>query len=56
MAKQTQRFWCEDLSPTLREIKASKKNGKSFTKDGTVYEHVGDNLVFNTKTNKIEKL
>jgi phage terminase large subunit-like protein len=56
MAKQPQRYWCEDLSPTLREIKNSKKNGKTITLNGTIYEYVGDNLVFNTKTNKIEKL
>lgn len=56
MTKQSQRFWCEDLSPTLKEIKTSKKNGKSFTRDGILYEYVGDSLVFNTKTNKIEKL
>jgi chaperonin cofactor prefoldin len=56
MAKQPNRHWCEDTSPTLREIRTSKKNGKTFTKDGTIYEYVGDNLVFNTKTNQIEKL
>ncbi len=55
MAKQPQRYWCEDLSPTLREIKNSKKNGKTITINGIIYEHVGDNLLFNTKTNKIEK-
>lgn len=56
MAKQPNRHWCEDSSQTLKEITSSKKNGKTFTKDGTIYEYVGDNLVFNTKTNKIEKL
>ena len=56
MAKQPNRIWCEDLSPTLREIRTSKKNGKTITLNGTIYEHVGDNLLFNTKTNRIEKL
>jgi hypothetical protein len=55
MAKQPNRIWCEDLSTTLREIKNSKKNGKTITLDGILYEHVGDNLLFNTKTNRIEK-
>jgi len=55
MAKQPQRHWCEDASPTLREIKNSKKNGKTITINGILYEHVGDDLLFNTKTNKIEK-
>jgi len=55
MAKQPQRYWCEDISPTLKEFKNSKKNGKTITINGTVYEHVGDDLLFNTKTNKIEK-
>jgi hypothetical protein len=56
MAKQPQRYWCEDASPTLKEIKNSKKNGKTITINGIIYEHVGDNLLFNTKTNKIEKI
>jgi uncharacterized protein YdeI (BOF family) len=56
MAKQPQRHWCEDASTTLREIKNSKKNGKTITLNGTIYEHVGDNLLFNTKTNRIEKV
>jgi phage terminase large subunit-like protein len=56
MAKQSNRVWCEDLSPTLKEIRTSKKNGKTITLNGTIYEYVGDNLVFNTKTNRIEKL
>jgi hypothetical protein len=56
MAKQPQRHWCEDISPTLKEITTSKKNGKTITLNGTIYEYVGDNLLFNTKTNKIEKL
>ena len=56
MAKQPQRYWCEDDSSILRQIKASKNNGKTITKDGILYEYVGDDLLFNTKTNQIEKL
>jgi hypothetical protein len=56
MAKKPNRIWCEDMSPTLREIRTSKKNGKTITLNGTIYEHVGDNLLFNTKTHRIEKL
>lgn len=56
MANNQKRFWCEDDSPTLKEIKTSKKNGKTFVKDGITYEYVGDNLALNTKTNRIEKL
>jgi hypothetical protein len=56
MAKQPQRYWCEDNSPTLKQIKTSKNNGKTITRDGIVYEYVGDDFLFNTKTNKIEKL
>jgi hypothetical protein len=56
MAKQPNRIWCEDLSTTLREIKNSKKNGKTITLDGILYEHIGEDLLFNTKTNRIEKL
>jgi hypothetical protein len=56
MAKQSNRVWCEDLSPTLKEIRTSKKNGKTFEKNGTLYEHIGEDLLFNHKTNQIEKL
>lgn len=56
MAKQPNRYWCEDASTTLREIKNSKKNGKTITLNGTIYEHIGDDLLFNHKTNQIEKL
>ena len=54
MANNQKRFWCEDDSPTLKEIKTSKKNGKIFVKDGITYEYVGDNMALNTKTNRIE--
>ena len=56
MAKQPNRIWCEDLSPTLKEITKSKKHGKTFEKNGTLYEHIGEDLLFNHKTNQIEKL
>ena len=42
MAKKPNRVWCEDESPTLREITKSKKHGKTFEKNGTIYEYVGD--------------
>jgi hypothetical protein len=54
MSKTPNRIWCEDVSPTLKEIRTSKKNGKTITKDGIVYEYVGNDMLFNTKTNKIE--
>lgn len=41
---------------TWIKIKTSKNNGKTITRDGIVYEYVGDDFLFNTKTNKIEKL
>jgi|688.fasta_scaffold1213741_1 hypothetical protein len=56
MAKQPKRYWCEDTSTTLKEITKAKKHGKTIERNGTLYEYVGDNLLFNTKTNQIEKL
>jgi hypothetical protein len=56
MAKQQQRYWCEDTSQTLKEITTSKKNGKTLERNGITYEYVGDDLLFNTKTHRIEKL
>lgn len=49
------RFYCEDMSNTIRLIKSSKKHGKTIQIDGNVYEYIGDDLLFNTKTNRIEK-
>jgi hypothetical protein len=56
MAKQPNRHWCEDTSPTLKQIHSSKKNGKTLERNGTIYEYVGDDMLFNTKTNQIEKV
>ena len=56
MAKQPQRYWCEDISQTLKEITKSKKHGKTIERNGIQYEYIGDDLLFNTKTNQIEKL
>ena len=56
MAKQPNRHWCEDTSPTLKQIHSSKKNGKTLERNGTIYEYVGDDMLFNTKTNRIEKV
>jgi hypothetical protein len=56
MKKQPKRYWCEDTSQSLKEITNSKKNGKTLERNGIQYEYVGDNLLFNTKTNRIEKL
>lgn len=57
MKKTTQpkRFWCEDDSQTLKEIRTSKKNGKTIEKNGIIYEYVGEDMLFNTKTNILEK-
>jgi hypothetical protein len=50
------RIYCEDISPTLKSIRASKKHGKTVQIHGTEYEYIGDDLLFNTKTFRVEKL
>jgi hypothetical protein len=50
------RIYCEDVSPTLKSIRASKKHGKTVQIHGTEYEYIGDDLLFNTKTFRVEKL
>lgn len=57
MKKNTipKRFWCEDDSNILKEIRTSKKNGNTIEKNGIIYEYVGDDMLLNTKTNRIEK-
>ena len=53
---QPKRFWCEDDSSILKEITSSKKNGQTFEKNGITYEYVGESLLLNTQTNRLEKL
>jgi hypothetical protein len=52
---QPKRFWCEDDSNTLKEITSSKKNGKTLERNGIIYEYVGEDMLLNTQTNRIEK-
>lgn len=53
--KQTKgRIWCEDTSQTYQMIKSHKNNGKTTTIGGVLYEIIGDNILFNPKTNLIE--
>lgn len=53
---QPKRVWCEDLSPTLKSIRTSKKNGKTIEIDGLQYEHIGDDMLYCVKTSSIKKL
>lgn len=50
------RIWCEDTSSILKSIRASKKHGKTVQINGNEYEYIGDDLLFNTKTFRVEKL
>ena len=43
-------------SDTFALQQRPKKNGKTLEKDGIIYEYVGDDMVLNTKTNRIEKI
>ena len=50
------RVYCEDISPTLKSIRVSKKHGKTVEIQGQKYEYVGDNMLFCLKTFRIKKL
>ena len=50
------RTWCEDISPTLKSIRTSKKHGKTVEINGLQYEYVGDDMLFCLKTFRIKKL
>ena len=50
------RTYCEDLSPTLLDIKKSKHHGSSINIDGILYERIGDDMLYNNKTSLIKKL
>jgi hypothetical protein len=54
--RKSKRVYCEDVSKTLRTIRSSKKHGKTITLNGNQYEHIGDDLLFNLSTCRIEKL
>jgi hypothetical protein len=53
--KRKGRIWCEDLSPIINQIKSSKNNGKLITINNIEYERIGDDLLHNLKTSRIEK-
>jgi len=50
------RIWCEDISPTLKSIRTSKKHGKTVEIQGQQYEYVGDDMLFCLKTLTIKKI
>lgn len=50
------RIWCEDLSPTIKQIKSSKEHGRLIEINGVSYEKIGDDILYNTKTSRLEKL
>ena len=50
------RDYCEDVSSTLKLIRASKKHGKTVEIQGLQYEYVGDDMLFCLKTFRIKKL
>lgn len=50
------RIWCEDISPLFKSIKSHKHNGKLIEINGVSYERIGDDMLYNLKTSRIENL
>jgi len=50
------RILCEDISPTLKSIRASKKHGQLVQINGLQYEHIGDDMLYCLTTSRIKKL
>lgn len=50
------RVFCEDTSTLLKSIKSHKENGKIKIINGISYEVIGGDMLFNMKTNRIEKI
>lgn len=50
------RVFCEDSSTLLKSIRTHKDNGKIKVINGVTYEIIGGDMLFNIKTNKIEKI
>jgi hypothetical protein len=53
--KAPQRVFCEDTSTLLKSIRSAKDHGKTKVINGITYEIIGGDMLFNTKTNRIEK-
>lgn len=53
--KQNTRVFCEDGSQLLKSIRSHKEHGKIKVINGINYEVIGGDMLFNTKTNRIEK-
>jgi hypothetical protein len=53
--KSKGRIGCEEISSIFKQIKSSKHNGKLITINNIEYERVGDDLLYNIKTSRIEK-
>ena len=53
--KQKKETGCEYNSPIFRQIKSSRFNGKLKIINNNEYERVGDDLLYNIKTSRIEK-
>lgn len=50
------RIYCEDISSTIKSIRASKKHGKTVEINGEQFEYVGDDMLYCLKTFRIKKL
>lgn len=54
--KAPQRVFCEDNSTLLKTIRSHKDHGKTKVINGIAYEIIGGDMLFNTKTNRIERV
>jgi len=50
------RIWCEDTSPTLKAIRASKNHGRLVKINGIEYEQIGSDMLYNPKTSRVRML
>jgi hypothetical protein len=50
------RVFCEDGCALLKTISSHKDHGKVKVIGGVTYEVIGGDMLFNTKTNRIEKV
>ena len=54
--KPYKRVYCEDVSPILKSIRASKNHGKIRTINDLTYKQIGDDMLYCFKTSRIVKL
>lgn len=50
------RIYCEDVSPTLKAIRAAKNHGRLVKINDIEYEQIGSDMLYDPQTSRIKML